>query len=82
MKKEELYVTDDEARAIIGNRKIVAFDPGKSDIIYGVMKKKERKIHFLQIQSLVISRDSNSHNNNREEEKQEVESSARSQTEQ
>ena len=43
-KKEELYVTDDEARAIIGNRKIVAFDPEKSDIIYGVMKKKERFI--------------------------------------
>ena len=39
-KKEELYVTDDEARAIIGNRKIVAFDPEKSDIIYGVMKKE------------------------------------------
>ena len=41
---KELYVTDDEARAIIGNRKIVAFDPEKSDIIYGVMKKKERFI--------------------------------------
>ena len=42
--RKKVYVKDDEARAIIGNRKIVAFDPGKSDIIYGVMGKKERSI--------------------------------------